>query len=62
MQTDTALSELLEGIRAIFAQDLTGKPKPRNKAVADPALWRAIQTQQKNANDGQCWFRDIQEK
>lgn len=56
MQSDKTLSELLEGIRAIIAKDLTERPAPRNKAVADPALWRAIEKQQKNITEGHCWL------
>ncbi len=56
MQSDTTLSELLEGIRAVIAKDIAGRPTPRNKAVSDPALCRAIQNQQKNDSAGQCWL------
>jgi hypothetical protein len=56
MQSDKTLSELLEGIRAVIAKDLTARPAPRNKAVADPALWRAIEKQQKNTAEGHCWL------
>ncbi len=55
MQSETTLSELLEGIRAVIAKDLI-RPVPRNKAVADPALWRAIANQQKNSSEGHCWL------
>ena len=48
MQADKSLHELLEGIRAIIAKDMAQKPVPRGKAVADPALWRAIRNQQRS--------------
>jgi hypothetical protein len=48
MQSDKSLHELIEGIRIIIAKDMIEKrPQPRRKPVADPALWRAIETQQK---------------
>ncbi|MGO8953562.1 MAG: hypothetical protein ACLPWS_08890 [Rhodomicrobium sp.] len=59
MQNDMTLHEVLENIRAIFAKDMAGKPVPRNKAVADPDLWRAIQNQQRCSSEGQCGFRNI---
>jgi hypothetical protein len=40
--------EILEGLRAIIAQELSEKPLRRKPALADPALWRAIQSQQKH--------------
>jgi hypothetical protein len=40
--------EILEGLRAIIAQELSEKPLRRKPAIADPALWRAIQSQQKH--------------
>jgi hypothetical protein len=49
MQIDKSLHELIEGVLIIVARDMTGKtPVPRRKPVPDPALWRAIQNQQKN--------------
>jgi hypothetical protein len=51
MTTDKPLAELLESLRAIFAKDMIEKPVPRKKATADPALWRAIQHQQKHGGD-----------
>ncbi len=59
MQNDMTLHEVLESIRAIFAKDMIGKPAPRNRAVADPALWRAIENQQRSCSDGQLGFRNI---
>jgi hypothetical protein len=48
MQTGKSLHELIEGALIIIAKDVAGKPRlPRRKPVADPALWRAIQNQQK---------------
>jgi hypothetical protein len=57
MQTEKSPSELLECIHNIIAKDIAGKPIPRRKAVADPALWRAIQNHQRNGSEGQCGFR-----
>lgn len=51
MKTEMPLHELLQSIRAIFAADLDAKPLTRRKPVADPALWRAIQNQQRNRGD-----------
>jgi len=62
MQSETTLSELLEGIRAVIAKDIAGRPAPRNKAVADPALWRAIENQQKNSVEGHCWLLGVPRK
>ncbi len=62
MQSETTLSELLEGIRAVIAKDMASKPLPRNKAVADPALWRAIASQQKNSSEGHCWLLGVPRK
>jgi hypothetical protein len=57
MQDSMTPQEVLEGIRAILNKDMTGKPALRNRAVADPAVWRAIQNQQRNSSEGQCGFR-----
>jgi len=59
MRHEKTLDELLEGIRAVLAEDMKAKPVSRNKAVADPALWRAIQNQQKCDSERPCWFRGI---
>ncbi len=59
MQNSMTLQEMLDSIRAIFAQDMTRKPAHRNKPVADPALWRAIQNQEKNSVEEQCWLRGM---
>jgi hypothetical protein len=40
--------EILESLRAIIGQELAEKPLRRRPAIADPALWRAIQIQQKH--------------
>ena len=52
METEKSPSELLEIIHNIIAKDMAGKSMPRRKAVADPALWRAIQNHQRNGNVG----------
>lgn len=57
MQNAMTLQEVLESIRSILNKDLVGKPTLRNRAVADPALWRAIQNQQRNSSEGPCGFR-----
>ncbi len=62
MQSETTLSEILEGIRAVIAKDIAGRPVPRNKAVADPALWRAIENQQKNGTEARCWLFGLPQK
>ena len=59
MQNGMNLQEMLESIRTIFAQDLTRRPAHRKKAVADPALWRAIQNQEKHSSEGQCYLRGM---
>ena len=59
MQNGMTLQEMLDSIRAIFAQDMTRRPAHRNKAVADPALWRAIQNQEKHSSEGQCYLRGM---
>ena len=59
MQAEKSPSELLESIHNIIAKDMTGKSIPRKKAVADPLLWRAIQSQQRyelKASYGYCGF------
>ncbi len=61
METGKSMDELLDGIRAILAKDLSENPVSRKKPIADPALWRAIQNQQKNDSEGQCWFRGMNE-
>jgi hypothetical protein len=49
MQIDKSLHELIEGVRILIAKDMIEKPQlPRRKPVADPAVWRAIETQRKN--------------
>jgi hypothetical protein len=62
METETPLHELVEGVRAIIAKDMNEEPVPHKKAVADPALWRAIQNQQRHGSEGQCWFAGAPEK
>ena len=62
MENEMTLPQMLDSIRDIFARDLNGKPAPCNKAVADPALWRAIQNQERHRNEGQCGFRPTPEK
>lgn len=57
MQSEMTLPEMIENIRAIFAKDLTGRPVRRGKPTSDPSLWRAIQNQEKNNSEGQCWLR-----
>ena len=47
MPTEKSPYEILEAIRAIIAKDLAGETLPRTKPVTDPALWRAIQNQEK---------------
>ena len=47
MQNEKSLSELLESLRAVIAKEMMRRPLPRKKAIADPALWRAIHNQQK---------------
>ena len=59
MQNGMTLQEMLESIRAIFAQDISRKPAHRAKPVADPALWRAIQSQEKQSSEGQCYLRGL---
>ena len=59
MQNSMTLQEMLDSIRAIFAEDVTSKPLHRSKPVADPALWRAIQNQEKHSSEGQCYLRGM---
>jgi hypothetical protein len=59
MQDGMTLQEMLDSIRAIFAQDMTRKTAHRNKPVADPALWRAIQSQEKHSSESQCSLRGM---
>lgn len=59
MQDSLTLQEMLDSIRTIFAQDMTRKPTPRRKPVADPALWRAIQSEEKHSSEGQCYLRGM---
>ena len=59
MQNGMTLQEMLDSLRTIFGQDLTRRPAHRNKAVADPALWRAIQKQEKQSSEGQCYLRGM---
>ncbi len=59
MQDGMTLQEMLDSIRTIFAQDMTRKTEHRNKPVADPALWRAIQSQEKHSSESQCWLRGM---
>jgi hypothetical protein len=59
MQDDQTLQEMLDSIRTIFAQDMKRKPALRSKPVADPALWRAIQNQEKQSTEGQCYLRGM---
>ena len=55
MQIDKSLHELIEGVLIIVAKDMAGRPPlPRRKPVADPALWRAIQNQQKSGDSSYC--------
>jgi hypothetical protein len=50
MSTDKLSHEFLEGIRAIIAKDMTATPKRSDKPVADPALWRALESQAKHGS------------
>lgn len=59
MQNGLTLQEMLDSIRTIFAQDMTRKAAPRHKPVADPALWRAIESQEKHSSEGQCYLRGM---
>jgi hypothetical protein len=59
MQNGMTLQEMLDSIRTIFAQDMIRKPAHRSKPVADPALWRAIQNQEKYSSEGQCYLRGM---
>jgi hypothetical protein len=59
MQKSMTPQEMLDSIRAIFAQDMSRKPTHRSKPVADPALWRAIHNQEKQSGEGQCYLRGI---
>ncbi|MGA7326233.1 MAG: hypothetical protein WBX25_17550 [Rhodomicrobium sp.] len=45
--SDKSPRDILEGLRDIIAREMIEKPQPREKAIADPALWRAIQIQQR---------------
>jgi hypothetical protein len=59
MQNSMPPQEMLDSIRAIFALDMSRKPTHRSKPVADPALWRAIQNQEKHCSEGQCYLRGL---
>ena len=51
--SEKSSQEMLENLRAIIAQEMIEKPRRREKAVADPALWRAIECHQKRS--GYLW-------
>jgi hypothetical protein len=59
MQNGMTPQEMLESIRAIFAQEMKRKPAHRSKPVNDPALWRAIENQEKHSSEAQCYLRGI---
>jgi hypothetical protein len=47
MISEKSSQEILEGLRVIIGQHLVEKPHRRDKPVSDPALWRAIENQQR---------------
>ena len=46
--TEKTPGEILEGLRAIFAQDLFLTAPRQGNPIADPALWRAIESEHKH--------------
>jgi hypothetical protein len=51
MQTDLTLDEMLKNVFSLLADDTAAKPRRSAKPVADPALWRALENQEKNGSD-----------
>lgn len=52
METEKSPAEMLEALRDIFAKDLSAQPaRQRREPIADPLLWRALQSQRKCGGD-----------
>ncbi len=48
MQSDLTLDEMLKSVFSSLADEIIAKPKRSGKPIADPALWRALENQDRS--------------